>query len=194
MLMAADILLYDANVVPVGKDQLQHLEITRDVANKFNNRYGETLVIPEALTNEETKYVIGTDGQKMSKSKNNIIDIFLSEKMLKKQIMSIETDSTPLESPKNAESCNVFKIYTLLGSPDQVKNLKTKYENGGFGYGHAKQELFELILEKFKAERERYDHLMSNKKEIDLILSEGAEKAMKTANEVMNRVRKKLGY
>ena len=144
MLMAADILLYDANYVPVGKDQLQHLEITRDVANKFNNRYGETLVIPEALTNDETKYVIGTDGQKMSKSKNNIIDIFLSEKMLKKQIMSIETDSTPLESPKNAESCNVFKIYTLLGSPDQVKNLKTKYENGGFGYGHAKQELFEL--------------------------------------------------
>ena len=192
--MAADILLYDANVVPVGKDQLQHLEITRDVANKFNNRYGETLVIPEALTNDETKYVIGTDGQKMSKSKNNIIDIFLSEKMLKKQIMSIETDSTPLESPKNAESCNVFKIYTLLGSPDQVKNLKTKYENGGFGYGHAKQELLDLILEKFKAERERYNHLMSSKKEIDLILSEGAEKAMKTANEVMNRVRKKLGY
>ena len=194
MLMSADILLYDADIVPVGKDQLQHLEITRDVANKFNNRYGETLVIPEALTNDETKYVIGTDGQKMSKSKNNIIDIFLSEKMLKKQIMSIETDSTPLESPKNAESCNVFKIYTLLGSPDQVKNLKTKYENGGFGYGHAKQELLELILVKFKAERKRYDHLMSNKKEIDLILNEGAEKAMKTANEVINRVRKKLGY
>ena len=146
------------------------------------------------MTNEETKYVIGTDGQKMSKSKNNIIDIFLSEKMLKKQIMSIETDSTPLESPKNAESCNVFKIYTLLGSPDQVKNLKTKYENGGFGYGHAKQELFELILAKFKVEREKYNHLMSNKKEIDLILSEGAEKANKTAKEVINRVRKKLGY
>ncbi len=194
MLMAADILLYDANVVPVGKDQLQHLEITRDVAIKFNNRYGDTLVIPEALTNEETKYVIGTNGEKMSKSKNNIIDIFLDEKSLKKQIMSIETDSTPLESPKQFEVCNVFKIYSLLGSPDQVKNLKNKYKNGGFGYGHAKQELYELILEKFQLEREKYNYLMSNKKEIDLILNEGANKASKTAKEVMNRVRKKLGY
>jgi len=126
MLMAADILLYDANVVPVGKDQLQHLEITRDVAIKFNNRFGETLVIPEALTNEETKYVIGTNGEKMSKSKNNIIDIFLDDNMLKKQIMSIETDSTPLESPKLAEKCNVFKIYSLIGSSRSSKKLKSE--------------------------------------------------------------------
>tara|TARA_Y100001970_G_scaffold73269_1_gene92958 strand:+ start:15 stop:599 length:585 start_codon:yes stop_codon:yes gene_type:complete len=194
MLMAADILLYDANVVPVGKDQLQHLEITRDVAIKFNNRFGETLVIPEALTNEETKYVIGTNGEKMSKSKNNIIDIFLDDNMLKKQIMSIETDSTPLESPKIAEKCNVFKIYSLIGSSNQVKNLKAKYENGGFGYGHAKQELFELVLTRFHDERKKYNYLMSNKKEIDSILTEGAKKASITANKVMNRVRKKLGY
>ena len=194
MLMAADILLYDANVVPVGKDQLQHLEITRDVAIKFNNKYGETLVIPEALTNEETKYVIGTNGEKMSKSKDNIIDVFLSEKKLKKQIMSIETDSTPLEDPKDTESCNVFKIYSLLASSDDIKKLEAKYKNGGFGYGHAKQELFDLILTRFKLEREKYNQLMTSKKEIDIILNEGAKRAALTAHQVMNRVRKKLGY
>ena len=194
MLMAADILLYDANVVPVGKDQLQHLEITRDVAIKFNNKYGETLVIPEALTNEETKYVIGTNGEKMSKSKDNIIDVFLSEKKLKKQIMSIETDSTPLEAPKDTESCNVFKIYSLLAPSDEIIKLEAKYKNGGFGYGHAKQELFDLILKRFKLEREKYNQLMTSKKEIDIILNEGAKRAAVTAHQVMNRVRKKLGY
>jgi tryptophanyl-tRNA synthetase len=194
MLMAADILLYDANVVPVGKDQLQHLEITRDVAIKFNNKYGETLVIPEALTNEETKYVIGTNGEKMSKSKDNIIDVFLSEKKLKKQIMSIETDSTPLEAPKDTESCNVFKIYSLLASSDEIKKLEIKYKNGGFGYGHAKQELFDLILKRFKLEREKYNQLMTSKNEIDIVLNEGAKRAAETAHQVMNRVRKKLGY
>ena len=121
MLMAADILLYDANVVPVGKDQLQHLEITRDVAIKFNNQYGETLIVPEALVNEQTKYITGTNGEKMSKSKNNIINIFLDDKLLRKQIMSIETDSTPLELPKNADNCNVFKLFSLLGSNDQIR-------------------------------------------------------------------------
>ena len=194
MLMAADILLYDANVIPVGKDQLQHLEITRDVAIKFNNKYGDTLVIPEALTNEETKYVIGTNGEKMSKSKDNIIDIFLSEKKLKKQIMSIETDSTPLEDPKDTESCNVFKIYSLLAPSDEIKKLEIKYKNGGFGYGHAKQELFDLILSRFKLEREKYNQLMTSKKEIDVILNDGAKRAAITAHQVMNRVRKKLGY
>ena len=194
MLMAADILLYDANVIPVGKDQLQHLEITRDVAIKFNNKYGNTLVIPEALTNEETKYVIGTNGEKMSKSKDNIIDIFLSEKKLKKQIMSIETDSTPLEDPKDTESCNVFNIYSLLASSDKIKKLEIKYKNGGFGYGHAKQELFDLILSRFKLEREKYNQLMTSKKKIDVILNDGAKRAAITAHQVMNRVRKKLGY
>ena len=194
MLMAADILLYDAEIVPVGKDQLQHLEITRDIAIKFNNQYGETLVVPESSINEQTKYVIGTNGEKMSKSKNNIINIFLEEKLLKKQIMSIETDSKPLESPKNPETCNVFKIYSLLASNEMIENLRSKYKNGGFGYGHAKKELLDLILNKFSKPREKYDYLISNKKEIDQILSEGSKIASKTANQVMDRVRKKLGY
>ena len=194
MLMAADILLYDAEIVPVGKDQLQHLEITRDVAIKFNNQYGETLVVPESSINEQTKYVIGTNGEKMSKSKNNIINIFLEEKLLNKQIMSIETDSKPLESPKNPETCNVFKIYSLLASNEMIEDLRSKYKNGGFGYGHAKKELFDLILNKFSKPREKYNYLMSNKNEIDQILNEGSKKASKTANQVMDRVRKKLGY
>ncbi len=194
MLMAADILLYDAEIVPVGKDQLQHLEITRDVAIKFNNQYGETLVVPESSINEQTNYVIGTNGEKMSKSKNNIINIFLEEKLLKMQIMSIETDSKPLESPKNPETCNVFKIYSLLASNELIEDLRLKYKGGGFGYGHAKKELFDLILNKFSKPRQKYNYLMSNKNEIDKILSEGSKKASKTANQVMDRVRKKLGY
>ena len=194
MLMAADILLYDAEIVPVGKDQLQHLEITRDVAIKFNNQYGETLVVPESSINEQTNYVIGTNGEKMSKSKNNIINIFLEEKLLKMQIMSIETDSKPLESPKNPETCHVFKIYSLLASNELIEDLRLKYKGGGFGYGHAKKELFDLILNKFSKPRQKYNYLMSNKNEIDKILSEGSKKASKTANQVMDRVRKKLGY
>jgi tryptophanyl-tRNA synthetase len=194
MLMAADILLYDANVVPVGKDQLQHLEITRDVAIKFNNQYGETLIVPEPLVNEQTKYITGTNGEKMSKSKNNIINIFLDDKLLRKQIMSIETDSTPLELPKKTDNCNVFKLFSLLGSNDQIRELKMNYEKGGFGYGHAKQELFNLILTKFNDQRKKYNYLMSNKSEIDKILKQGAEKAAKTADLVISRVRAKLGY
>ena len=194
MLMAADILLYDANVVPVGKDQLQHLEITRDVAIKFNNRYGKTLTVPDPLVNEETKYIIGTNGEKMSKSKNNIINIFLEDKLLKKQIMSIETDSTPLELPKKTDNCNVFKLFSLLASADEIKQLKINYEKGGFGYGHAKEQLFNLILINFSEQRKKYNQLMTNKIEIDKILKQGAEKATKIANEVISRVRSKLGY
>ena len=194
MLMAADILLYDANIVPVGKDQLQHLEITRDVAIKFNNQYGETLIVPDPLINEETKYISGTNGEKMSKSKNNIINIFLEDKLLKKQIMSIETDSTPLELPKKTDNCNVFKLFSLLASADEIKRLKVNYEKGGFGYGHAKEELFNLILTKFSDQRRKYNQLVTNKSEIDKILKQGAEKATKTANEVISRVRSKLGY
>ena len=193
MLMAADILLYDANYVPVGKDQLQHLEITRDVAIKFNNKHGETFVIPEAKVNESTKYVTGTNGEKMSKSKGNIIDIFLSEKQLKKQIMSIQTDSTPLEDPKEFQNCNVFKIFKLIADENQTNEMKNKYQNGGYGYGHAKTDLFNLILEKYKDNRSKFDYLMSNKKEIDLILSEGAKKAEITAKQVLKRVKTKLG-
>ena len=194
MLMAADILLYDANYVPVGKDQLQHLEITRDVAIKFNNKHGETFVIPEAKVDESTKYITGTNGEKMSKSKGNIIDIFLPEKQLKKQIMSIQTDSTPLEEPKDFENCNVFKIFKLIADENQTNEMKNKYQNGGYGYGHAKTDLLNLILEKYKENRSKFDYLMSNKKEIDLILSEGSKKAEITAKQVLKRVKTKLGF
>ena len=194
MLMAADILLYDANYVPVGKDQLQHLEITRDVAIKFNNKHGETFVIPEAKVNESTKYVTGTNGEKMSKSKGNIIDIFLPEKQLKKQIMSIQTDSTPLEEPKEFQNCNVFKIFKLIADENQTNEMKNKYQSGGYGYGHAKTDLLNLILEKYKDNRSKFDYLMSNKKEIDLILSEGSKKADITAKQVIKRVKTKLGF
>tara|TARA_B100000925_G_scaffold73032_1_gene51140 strand:- start:311 stop:1273 length:963 start_codon:yes stop_codon:yes gene_type:complete len=194
MLMAADILLYDSNFVPVGKDQLQHLEITRDVAIKFNNKHGETFVIPEAMINETTKYVTGTNGEKMSKSKGNIIDIFLPEKELKKQIMTIQTDSTPLELPKDYESCNVFKIIKLIAENNHINEIKNKYKSGGYGYGHAKTELFEIILSKYKTQRDKYNHLMSNKNEIDTVLLDGASRAKATANEVLSRVKTKLGY
>ena len=194
MLMAADILLYDANYVPVGKDQLQHLEITRDVAIKFNNKHGETFVIPQAKVNESTKYVTGTNGEKMSKSKGNIIDIFLPEKQLKKQIMSIQTDSTPLEEPKEFQNCNVFKIFKLIADENQTNEMKNKYQSGGYGYGHAKTDLLNLILEKYKENRSKFDYLMSNKKEIDLILSEGSKKAEITAKQVLKRVKTKLGF
>ncbi len=194
MLMAADILLYDANYVPVGKDQLQHLEITRDVAIKFNNKHGETFVIPEAKVNESTKYVTGTNGEKMSKSKGNIIDVFLPEKQLKKQIMSIQTDSTPLEEPKEFQNCNVFKIFKLIADENQTNEMKNKYQSGGYGYGHAKTDLLNLILEKYKENRSKFDYLMSNKKEIDLILSEGSKKAEITAKQVLKRVKTKLGF
>ena len=194
MLMAADILIYDANYVPVGKDQLQHLEITRDVAIKFNNKHGETFVIPEAKVNESTKYVTGTNGEKMSKSKGNIIDIFVAEKQLKKQIMSIQTDSTPIEEPKEFQNCNVFKIFKLIADENQINEMKNKYKSGGYGYGHAKKDLFNLIIEKYKDNRSKFDYLMSNKKEIDLILSEGAKKAEITAKQVIKRVKTKLGF
>jgi tryptophanyl-tRNA synthetase len=194
MLMAADILLYDANYVPVGKDQLQHLEITRDVAIKFNNKHGETFVIPEAKVNESSKYVTGTNGEKMSKSKGNIIDIFLPEKQLKKQIMSIQTDSTSLEEPKEFQNCNIFKIFKLIADENQTNEMKNKYQSGGYGYGHAKTDLLNLILEKYKDNRSKFDYLMSNKKEIDLILSEGSKKAELTATQVIKRVKTKLGF
>ena len=193
MLMAADILLYDADYVPVGKDQIQHLEITRDVASKFNNLHGETLIMPQAIVDDSTKLIIGTDGQKMSKSKNNIINIFLPDNQLKKQIMSIKTDSLPIESPKNPNKCNVFALYSLIAKEKEVKQMKENYENGGFGYGEAKNELFELILETYSKQRETYNYLMENKNEIDEILKEGSIKAKKVADEVIKRVKSKLG-
>ncbi|WP_412476903.1 tryptophan--tRNA ligase [Flavobacterium sp. TBRC 19031] len=196
MLMAADILLYDANFVPVGKDQMQHIEITRDVASRFNHQMGETFVLPEGKVQEETMYVPGTDGQKMSKSRGNIINIFLDDKALRKQIMSIETDSTSLEEPKNPETCKIFAIYKLVANAEQIAAMKTKYTNVNqdFGYGHAKQALFELICERFKTEREKYNYYMNNLPEVDALLKQGAEKAGKIAEGVLQRVRAKLGF
>lgn len=194
MLMAADILLYDAEFIPVGKDQIQHIEMTRDVAERFHAQYGETFVLPEAKLSESSKYVPGTDGAKMSKSKGNTINLFQTDKKLRKQIMQIETDSTPLEDPKNPDTCNVFQLYRLIGSEAEVANLKSKYLAGGFGYGHAKQALFELIRDTYKEERETFEYFMNNKSEIDRMLGIGAVKAKTVADEVLNRVRVKLGY
>ncbi len=196
MLMAADILLYDAQFVPVGKDQLQHIEITRDVAARFNHQMGETFVLPEPSIQEETKYVPGTDGKKMSKSAKNFIDIFLDDKALRKQVMSIETDSTPMEAPKNPETCNVFALYKLMADENQLAKMKLNYANanGDYGYGHAKQDLFELITQKFKTEREQYNYYMNNLHKVDTLLKLGAEKAGKVANGVLGRVREKLGF
>ena len=194
MLMAADILLYDADIVPVGKDQLQHLEMTRDVGARFNNQQGETFVIPQAKIQEATQYVPGTDGEKMSKSKNNIIDVFLAEKKLRKQIMGIKTDSTSLEDPKDPEKCNVFALYSLLANPAQIEALRQQYLAGGMGYGHAKQALFELIMEAFEEPRKRYDYYQANPAEVTIALTKGAKKAREIAHEVLLRVRNKIGY
>ena len=194
MLMAADILLYDAEIVPVGKDQLQHIEMTRDVASRFHAKMGETFVLPEGKIQENTKLIPGTDGSKMSKSNNNFINIFLPDKKLRKQVMGIETDSTPLEEPKDPDTCNVFALYKLLGSTKEVAEMRANYENGSYGYGHAKQALFELIIEKFSEERAKYNHYINNLEEIDEALKVGAEKAGKVADEVLKRVREKVGY
>jgi len=194
MLMAADILLYDAEFVPVGKDQLQHIEITRDVASRFNFEMGETFVLPEAKIEKDNMYVLGTDGHKMSKSRNNFINIFLPDKELKKQVMSILSDSKGLEEPKDPESCHIFAMYQLLATEEQVSEMRQKYITGGYGYGHAKMELFELIMTKYAAQREKYNYLMANKTEIDEALKIGSEKARKVAQNVINRVRSKVGY
>lgn len=193
MLMAADILLYDANQVPVGKDQLQHLEFTRDVAARFNAKMGDVFVLPDEHINEETQLIPGIDGHKMSKSRNNTIDIFEDEKQLRKRIMSIASDSTPLEEPKNPDTCNVFSLYQLLAEPSNIQTMRKNYLAGGYGYGHAKQELFELICAKFSNERRLYAHYMNNPKEVEQILHTGAQRAMAVANPVLNRVRKSLG-
>ncbi|WP_111683144.1 tryptophan--tRNA ligase [Winogradskyella tangerina] len=195
MLMAADILMYDADIIPVGKDQEQHIEMTRDVASRFHAKMGgETFVLPKADIQKETMLIPGTDGAKMSKSKGNIIDIFLPEKKLRKQIMSIQTDSTPLEEPKDWATCNCFALYALLASESQIAEMKANYEGGNYGYGHAKQALFELVLERFSEPRERYDYYMNNLNEVDAALAKGASKAKVVADEVLQRVRTKVGY
>ncbi len=194
MLMAADILLYDAEIVPVGKDQKQHIEMTRDVATKFNLQLGETFVIPEESIAEDTMLIPGTDGHKMSKSRNNLIDIFLPEKKLRKQIMSIISNSEALEETKKPDNCNIFALYSILAEPAAIDEMRGLYEKGGYGYGHAKQALYELILDKFESERTLFKHLIENRNEIDEALSIGAAKAKKIAQTVLQRVRKKAGY
>ena len=194
MLMAADILLYDAEIIPVGKDQLQHIEFTRDVASRFHAKMGEAFVLPEEKLQENTMLIPGTDGEKMSKSRDNFINIFLPEKQLRKKIMSIETDSTPLEEPKDWSTCNCFAIYSLLANEEQIATMKANYENGNYGYGHAKQALYELILTTFEAQRERYNFYMQNLDKIDEALAIGAEKAKNVADNVLARVREKVGY
>ena len=193
MLMAADILLYDAEYVPVGKDQLQHIEMTRDVASRFNHKMGETFVLPQEKIQENTMLIPGIDGEKMSKSRNNFINIFLPNKQLKKQVMSIVSDSKALEDPKDPETCHIFALYKLLASPEQVAEMDANYRAGGYGYGHAKTALYELILSRFEKERKHYDELMADHSKIDEILKIGADKARKVAREVLTRVRSKVG-
>lgn len=194
MLMAADILLYDAHYVPVGKDQQQHLEMTRDVASRFHNQFGETFVMPEIILQKETMYIPGTDGAKMSKSKGNIINLFQPDKKLRKQIMGIVTDSTPMEDPKDPTNDNVFALYKILAQPEQIEEMSANYLAGNYGYGHAKQALFEVIMERFAEPREKFDYYMNHLDEVDEALAIGAEKAAKVANGVLERVREKVGY
>lgn len=194
MLMSADILMYDANIVPVGKDQLQHLEMTRDVASRFNNLMGETFVIPEAKVQDDTNYIIGTDGEKMSKSKSNIIDIFLDDKKLRKQIMKIQTQSLSVEEAKNPDQCNVFKLFKVIASEDEVKKLHLRYTKGGIGYGEAKELLYHEIVNRFSINREKFFELTNNRDRVEELLLEGAIKARKQAQNVLKRVRSRVGY
>ena len=194
MLMAADILLYDATIVPVGKDQLQHIEMTRDVANRFNAKMGQTFIIPDERLATENMLIPGTDGQKMSKSRNNYLDIFADEKILKKQVMSILSDSTPIEEPKNPDTCAIFALYKTVATEEQVLWMRASYLKGGFGFGHAKSALLEVLLDRFSKERQLFNYYLEHENELEEILISGAKKARITANEVLSRVRTRLGY
>jgi len=194
MLMAADILLYDATIVPVGKDQLQHIEMTRDVANRFNAKMGQTFIIPDERVATENMLIPGTDGQKMSKSRNNYLDIFADEKTLKKQVMSILSDSTPIEEPKNPDTCAIFALYKTVASEEQILWMRASYLKGGFGFGHAKSALLEVLLDRFSKERQLFNYYLEHENELEEILISGAKKASITANDVLTRVRTRLGY
>jgi len=194
VLMAADILLYDANIVPVGKDQLQHLEITRSIASRFNNHFGDTFVTPKAELEKNSSYVIGTDGNKMSKSKDNIIDIFQDDNLLMKQVMRIKTESTAIDEPKNPKNCNVFKIFSMIASEKDINILKKRYYSGDVGFGEAKKILLDEIKDKFKTERDKFNFLVSNPELVEKKLESGSKKAKRFANKVLKRVRLKLGY
>jgi tryptophanyl-tRNA synthetase len=195
VLMAADILLYDAHIVPVGKDQKQHLEFTRDMAEAVNRQYGEdTFVVPESKIDERVMIIPGVDGEKMSKSRDNTLVLFQGNKGLKKQVMSIVTDSTPLEAPKNPDTCNVFRLFELVAAPEAVAEMRTNYLAGGYGYGHAKKALLEVLMERFAREREQFDYYMNHLNELDELLEQGAAKARSVAKATLSRVRERLGY
>lgn len=194
VLMAADILMYNPDKVPVGKDQKQHVEITRDIAEKFNHTFGETFKLPEPDIPEEFAYIIGTDGEhKMSKSYGNVIEFFADDKTLKKQVMSIKTDSTPLEEPKDPDKCPVFNLYKFFASEDEIKDLRKKYEKGGFGYGDSKKLFLEKLLEYFGPYREKRIELKDNLGYVEEVLKEGAKKAQAEAQKTMAKVRVKTG-
>lgn len=194
MLMAADILLYDADIVPVGKDQSQHLEMTRDVASRFHAQFGETFVLPNTKLQEDTMYVPGTDGEKMSKSKGNTINLFQPDKKLRKQLMGIVTDSIPMEDSKDPTNDTIFALYKLLATHEEIEDMSANYLAGNYGYGHAKQALFETVIQKFEEPREKFEYYMNNLNEIEEALALGAEKAKKVADLVLARVREKVGY
>jgi tryptophanyl-tRNA synthetase len=194
VLQAADIVLYQANLVPVGKDQKQHLEMSKDMAAAFNRTYGEVLTLPEALIDEAVMVIPGTDGTKMSKSYNNYIDVFLDEKPLLKVVKSILSDSTPLEAPKNPDTDITFKLYSLVADENEIEAMRQNYLAGGFGYGHAKQALFEKLWTKFEKERDVFNYYMKNEEALEEKLQQGEVKAKEIAEQTMKEVRKVLGF
>ena len=195
MLMAADILLYDAEYVPVGKDQLQHLEMTKDVASRMNHKYGEIFILPEPILQKTTQLISGTDGQKMSKSRNNTVDIFDTEKNIKKNInKNIVTDNTPLEDPKDPNSSTIYDLYKLISSKEEAEEMSNKLIAGGYGWGHAKKDLVQKIENYFHPQREKFNHFLNNPNEVEEVLQQGAMKAKKVADATLNRVRENLGY
>jgi tryptophanyl-tRNA synthetase len=193
VLMAADILLYQANQVPVGKDQKQHLEVARDLAQKFNNEFGETFVIPEPAISQETALVPGLDGQKMSKSYGNTIPIFLEGKKLKKRVMAIETDATPIEDPKDPDACNLYNILKLFATPERMQEVRDLYINGGAAYGYIKLELLDLLNDQFAEARKKKAEYLADPEMLRAILNKGAEKAREKASVTIDLVRERIG-
>jgi len=193
ILMAADILIYDSDVVPVGKDQKQHIEITRDLAVKMNEAYGQIFKLPEPRIQPETETVPGIDGQKMSKSYGNNIDIFGDEKEMRKRVMSIVTDSVPVEAPKDPATSTIFKLYSLVASKNEIADMRERFVKGGTGYGDFKKQLFEKLWEYFEPMRKRREEILKDKSYIDDVLARGARRANEIANQVMDRVRRAVG-
>ncbi|WP_310598751.1 tryptophan--tRNA ligase [Desulfobulbus sp.] len=193
VLMAADILLYQSQVVPVGKDQKQHVEVARDIAIRFNNTYGETFVVPDPEISESTAIVPGIDGQKMSKSYDNTIPIFLDEKQLRKRVMTIQTDATPVEEPKNPDTCNLYALLKLFASPEKMREVHDLYVNGGAAYGYLKQDLFELINDYFAGARAKKKELLDNPDYLRQVLAQGAEKARAKATATLELARDRMG-